>query len=281
MGTIRNGSAGASGSTGSTGSTGFTGSGSAPFSFTRTISSDTSNYNLYNDLIANGWNGTSAVNVNVTIASGIVLYASTNTVAAFTVGNLPSGSPITITNSGYIVGRGGEGAGKGYPSQSDYNNTAPSSANGGTALTTTIPISINNLGTIGGGGGGGGVGGATAADCSCSGCGGVELNGMGPGGGGAGYGSAGQGYTNWRNNTGYRLSLVSANAGSATSAGSGYGTGGAGGGLGQAGSTGGGSSACGYTAQAGPGTGGAAGACTNGNSNITWINTGTRLGALN
>ena len=253
-----------------------------PFLFFRTITTDQTDYNLYNQMVASGWNGQTPVLVDLTINGGVVIGASSNSVSAFTIASIPNGSVITLRNNGFIVGRGGQGAGKGYPNSTDYNLTAPSYANGGTAFSTTFAVSIDNLnGTVGGGGGGGGVGGATAADCSCSSCGGVELNGMGVGGGGAGYGSAGQGYTNWRNNTSWRLGLVSSSAGSSTGAGSGYGTGGAGGGLGQAGSTGGGSSRCGYTDQSGPGTGGAAGACTSGNSNITWVNTGTRLGALN
>jgi len=256
-----------------------------PFLFFRTITSDQADYNLYNQMIAAGWDGQRPVVANITINNGVVIYSTTTASPAFTIYSIPANSSIYITNNGYIVGKGGTGVGKGYPNQTDYNLTAPSYANGGTAFVTTALVSIDNLnGTVGGGGGGGGVGGATQADCSCSSCGGVELNGMGPGGGGAGYGDGGQGYYNWRNNTGYRLTLVSGSAGGLTTGGSGWAgipTGGTGGSLGQPGSTGGGSSRCGYTNQSGPGTGGAAGACTNGNSNITWVNTGTRLGALN
>lgn len=255
-----------------------------PFLFFTSISSNQADYNLYNQMISAGWDGQRPVVVNLTINAGIIIYASTTSGYAFTVSGIPANSSITITNNGYIVGKGGQGAGKGYPNQTDYNLTAPAYANGGTAFYTDYAISIDNSsGTIGGGGGGGGVGGSTSADCSCSGCGGVELNGMAPGGGGAGYGDGGIGYTNWRNNTGYRLSPITSSAGGLTTGGgsAGSGTGGAGGGLGQAGSTGGGASRCGYTNQSGPGTGGAAGACTQGNSNITWLATGTRLGALN
>jgi hypothetical protein len=255
-----------------------------PFLFFRTISSDQVDYNLYNQMIAAGWDGQRPVVVNLTINGGVVIYSSSTAVYAFTVSNIPANSSIVITNNGYIVGKGGTGIGKGYPNQTDYNLTPPAYANGGTAFFTNYPTSIDNLnGTVGGGGGGGGVGGATAADCSCSSCGGVELNGMAPGGGGAGFGTGGLGYTNWRNNTGYRLSLVSGSNGGLTTGGGsgGSGTGATGGGLGQGGGTGGGSSRCGYTDQSGPGTGGAAGACTQGNSNITWINTGIRLGVLN
>jgi hypothetical protein len=252
-----------------------------PFLFTSTISTNQVDYNLYNAMVAAGWDQQKPVVVQLTINSSVVIYASSNTVSAFTVGTLPANSSVTITNNGYIVGKGGQGVGKGYPTNSDYNLTAPASANGGTAFTTTSPVSINNAsGVIGGGGGGGGAGGATGADCKCSGCGGVGLAGMGVGGGGAGFGDAGTGAWVWRNNTQY-FDFRTSSAGDATNPGANYVSGGTGGSLGQAGGTGSGSSYCGYTLQSGPGTGGAAGACTSGNSNITWLATGSRYGALN
>ena len=251
-----------------------------PFLFFRTITSDQADYNLYNQMIAAGWDGQRPVVANITINNGVVIYSTTTASPAFTIYSIPANSSIYITNNGYIVGKGGTGVGKGYPTNTDYNLTAPASANGGTAFTTIAPVSIDNLnGTIGGGGGGGGAGGSTSADCSCSSCGGVALAGMGPGGGGAGYGAAGNGYFWWKNNTQY-YDLRTSSAGTATAGGAGSETGGAGGGLGQAGSTGGGAARCGYTNQSGPGTGGAAGACTSGNSNITWVNNGIRLGTL-
>lgn len=252
-----------------------------PFLFFRTITSDQADYNLYNQMIAAGWDGQRPVVANITINNGVVIYSTTTASPAFTIYSIPANSSIYITNNGFIVGRGGQGVGKGYPTNTDYNLTAPASANGGTAFTTIVPVSIDNLnGTIGGGGGGGGAGGAIAADCSCSNCSGVALAGMGVGGGGAGFGSAGAGFQNWQNNTQYK-DPISSSAGAATTAGAVNGAGGAGGSLGQAGSTGGGAARCGYTAQSGPGTGGAAGDCTSGNSNITWVNNGIRLGALN
>ena len=265
-----------------------------PFLFFTTVSTNQTDYNLYNAMIAAGWDGQRAVNVNLTIGAGIVFSSSANTIPAFTVGALPANSSVYITNNGFIVGRGGQGVGKGYPTSTDYNLTAPASANGGTAFTTTVAVSIDNLnGTIGGGGGGGGVGGSTAADCSCTGCGGVNLVGMSMGGGGAGFGSAGQGYSWWKNNAGFWSPLTLSDAGTGTAGGDSYyaayssgtrtsgGTGGTGGALGQPGGAGTGAARCGYTNQSGPGTGGAAGACTSGNSNITWVNNGIRLGALN
>jgi hypothetical protein len=253
---------------------------SGPFLFITTISSNQVDYNLNTALTAAGWNGTTPVVANITIASAVQFTASANTIPAFTVGSLPTGSSIYITNNGYIVGRGGQGVGKGYPTSSSYNLTAPASANGGVALSVSSLVSIDNAsGTIGGGGGGGGAGGAQSADCSCSGCGGVALATMGVGGSGAGFGTAGSGYQNWQNNTNYNTA-ISTSAGGLLTASTKNATGGTGGTLGVAGGTGTGSAQCGYTNQSGPGTGGAAGACTSGNSNITWINTGTRLGTL-
>jgi hypothetical protein len=253
-----------------------------PFLFFRTITSDQVDYNLYNQMIAAGWDGQKTVNVNLTINAGVTIYASANTIPAFTISSIPANSLISITNNGLIVGRGGEGVGKGWPGNGDYNLTAPASANGGTAFSTTAYVSIDNLnGTIGGGGGGGGAGGATSADCRCDSCGGVALAGMGVGAGGAGFGAQGNGYFFWTNRRLYHEQRTST-GGSATAAGSQNGTGGAGGSLGQPGDTGSGSPRCGYDLQSGPGTGGAGGACTSGNSPyITWVNNGIRLGALN
>lgn len=255
-----------------------------PFLFITTVSANQTDYNLYNAMIAAGWDGQRAVNVNLTIDAGVIFSSSANTIAAFTVGALPANSSVYITNNGFIVGRGGQGVGKGLPTSTDFNLTAPASANGGTAFVTTVPVSIDNLnGTIGGGGGGGGAGGNTSSDCSCSSCGGVYIAGIGVGGAGAGFGTAGSGYTGWKNNTSW-LDLRSSTAGTSSAAGAAFGNGGTGGGLGQAGGTGtGGTTArcSGYANYWTPGTGGAAGACTTGNSNITWVNNGIRLGALN
>jgi hypothetical protein len=253
---------------------------SGPFLFIRTISTNQVDYNLNTALTAAGWNGIIPVVANITIASAVQFTASANTIPAFTVGTLPTGSSIYITNNGYIVGRGGQGVGKGFPTNVSYNLTAPATANGGLALSVSSAVSIDNTnGTVGGGGGGGGAGGAQSADCSCSGCGGVALASMGVGGSGAGFGTAGSGYQNWQNNTQYNTA-ISTSAGGLLTASAKNATGGVGGTLGVAGGTGTGSSQCGYTNQSGPGTGGAAGACTSGNANITWVNTGIRLGAL-
>jgi hypothetical protein len=251
-----------------------------PFMFFRTISSNQVNYNLYNAMIAEGWNGVTPAIASVTIGSGVQITASANTGPAMTIGTFPTGSSIYITNNGYIVGRGGQGVGKGFPTSTSYNLTAPATANGGLALSVSSAVYIDNTnGTVGGGGGGGGAGGAQSADCSCSSCGGVALVSMGVGGSGAGFGTGGSGYENWQNRYGY-YTPISSSAGGLTTASTKYATGGVGGTLGVAGGTGTGSTQCGQTNLSGPGTGGAAGACTSGNSNITWVATGNRYGTL-
>ena len=80
-----------------------------PFLFFRTITTNQTDYNLYNAMTAAGWNGQTPVLVDLTINSGVVIGASANTVSAFTVNSLPTGSSVKITNNGYIVGRGGQG----------------------------------------------------------------------------------------------------------------------------------------------------------------------------
>ena len=255
-----------------------------PFLFFRTITTNQTDYNLYNAMTAAGWNGQTPVLVDLTINSGVVIGASANTVSAFTVNSLPTGSSVKITNNGYIVGRGGQGLGK--SSSFYYGMSIPSYANGGTALTVSSAINIDNTnGIIGGGGGGGGAGGGNGGgDCSCSHCGGGYANTgiMGAGGGGAGYGDAGYGATAYWASQQF-FNFYSSTAGSATSGGSGYIYGGSGGSLGADGATayGVGSCSSGYNYINLGTDGGTGGACTSGNSNITWLANGQRYGALN
>lgn len=155
---------------------------------------------------------------------------------------------IEATNS--LEGYGGSGGGG--------NGGA-----GGAGLTACLAgtaMAIDNQGTIAGGGGGGG-GGALGKgnDTAHSGAGCYSLNG-GAGGTGAGYprsaagGAAGQ----------------SGDGGTA-------GTGGTGSALGSSGNAGGSSSnAC--AGGGSPGAGGAAGDYISGNSNVTWVATGTQSG---
>lgn len=166
-------------------------------------------------------------------------------VSTLETGSWPTGVSITLINNGGIYGKGGRGG-------AAFNG----GAEGGDALTATYALSIDNQGTIAGAGGGG-AGAST----------GFGSVGNGGGGGGAGYpvgaGGAGSLSPNYDGEDG-----------TLTTGGNGYGatmvaTGGDGGDLATAGN-----------GEGGGGTGGAAGKCVVGNSFITWIATGTRIGAI-
>lgn len=216
------------------------------FIFTTTISADTNNYNVSTAAVSAGWNGVDPLVATITINGGVVV-GSTTLGAAFTVPSLPSGSTVAITNNGYIVGRGGTG---GNGVNAPANGTAGSP--GGLALSVAYATTITNNTTIGGGGGGGGGGDAAEGT-------------SGGGGGGSGRATAAGGTS--PGNAG-SPGTYNAGGGGGAHIGADAGDGGPGGNLGQDGF---------------PGAdrpGGAAGACTSGNSFITWAATGTRSGAL-
>ena len=221
--------------------------------FSLTISSDTTNANLASLATAAGWNGTSAL--VATINNGIVVSANSTGTPGLTVsGSFPGG--VSIINNGFIVGMGGRG-GNGQPG----GGGGSAGSAGGTALSVSSAVSITNNGTVAGGGGGGGGGPYTQVDYGCY----VLQYGGGGGGGG-------------------RSGRTDSSGGSG-----GGGSGGSGGPGGVGTFTGGGSGAAngGDWGSAGARNpfaglnGGAGGACTSGNSNITWTVTGTRIGALN
>ena len=130
------------------------------------ITTNTDNYNLRNDLVNNfGWDGTSVIEVNVTVASGVLIKATTTTTPAF-VADLSTGSRLTLINKGTIRGMGGAG-GAGAVPPNPTGGTGYTGGAGGHAISLEDVTAIidNGSGTIsGGGGGGGGEGGAD----SCS-----------------------------------------------------------------------------------------------------------------
>lgn len=223
-----------------------------PFDFIDTVAVSTQNYDLRAKAVLAGWDQAKRLNAVVTVNSGVIIgSASTGSYGFDTGATFPAGSALALVliAGAYIVGKGGNGgAGTIYPDNANYG------APGGPALRAQYPISITNNGTIGGGGGGGGPGGNT---------GGVPgVNGSGGAGNAVGTGQ--------NNGT--------LTAGGASFAGT-YSSGGAGGGLGSVGGSG--SAGADVGAGGGPGlAGGAAGAAVNGNSNITWVVTGTRLGGV-
>lgn len=238
------------------------------FSFTPTISANTTSYNLKAAAIAAGWDQVKPLAASVTIASSVVIGAINTSAFAFDTGaTFPSGTTLalSIASTAYVVGAGGNGGGPG----------GGPGGPGGPALRAQYAISVTNNGTVGGGGGGGG--------------GGANADGFGlvmPGGGGGG----GQGHVSGSGGAGGVgvVNSAAGTAGTATNFGiggnGGYsdatwygGKGGNGGAAGSAGNAG--AASLGGDVSA-PGAGGAAGAAVVGNSFITWVTPGTRLGAI-
>ena len=218
------------------------------FEFTRTISVDTTNYNLRAAAIAAGWDQSSPLIAHITLASGIVISANSTSVYAFDTGaGFPAGSTLAFVNSGgYVIGMGGAG---GVGSAiNGYNRLGQP---GGDAFRAQAPIVVTNNGTIGGGGGGGGGGGA------------------GGGGGRSGRTNSAGGQGGNTFTDGFPGTFSAGGAGKLVSDLT-SGTGGSWGGAGTAGY------ADGYPVQ----YGGAGGRAVVGTSFITWAATGTRLGAI-
>lgn len=123
---------------------------SAQFTFTKTISSSVQNYNLLNDMVANGYVNGSAFTANITINPGVYIWSDSTSLAAFNAEGITGTGTITITNNGFIMGKGGRG---GHITNSGA--TSENGQNGGNAISTSKPLTINNqAGYIGGGGGG-------------------------------------------------------------------------------------------------------------------------------
>lgn len=214
------------------------------FVWTPTISADVTNWVLYSQAIAAGWDGVTPLDAIVTVSSGIVLSANSTSLYGFDTGTgFPAGTTLKLIMPGYVCGMGGAGG-----------NTAGS--NGGPALRAQYAISIDAAGGVIGGGGGGG--------------------------GGDEYGGGGGGRSGRTNAAGG----VGGASGTFSSGGSGGGGGGGAGGTtgpGNAGLGGGGGGGGGWGASGGNTgyyAGGTGGAAVVGNSYITWINTGTRYGAI-
>ena len=257
--------------------------------FAFTISSNQTNANLATLATSAGWNGTSKL--IATIGSGVYISSNSTGTPALTIsGSFPNG--VELTNNGYIVGMGGAG---GY---SPIAAVGYVGATGGTALSVSTAVTINNAGTIAGGGGGGGGGGGSYWTA------GGSVSGGGGGGGrsSASANSAGGG-AGGKTGTSYNYGppvATSGGEGTSSTAGTGGsggylwstfgsvpygvrgGNGGNGGGWGATGSTGASAYRVGDAlgTQYAGGAGGSAGGAVTGNSNITWAATGTRLGSI-
>jgi len=248
-------------------------------SIAATISANTANYTVNTakatGYVAGGTDFTLTINSGVFVSSG-----STGSYAMTVDTSWAAGDTVTIVNSGTIVGRGGNGGNGGTGTYGGGDNGGA----GGPALLVQRAITMNNLNRIAGGGGGGGGqgviqftdkgGNPTTAFGGGGGGGGIGDSSGGSGGGGGGGGQNG--------NAGGGGSLTGTGSGGRSNAcnpGS-FNTGGAGGGYGSSGAAGNTGSSCSNN-NGGMGSGGSGGVCIQGNSNITYTNTGTRNGTIN
>lgn len=241
-----------------------------------TISGDTTNYNVYSNRGSSYEAGNSII--TLTVNSGIYLGStSTGTAGLIIPSDFHADDQVFIINNGYIVGMGGAGG----TGANRSGGAGGAGSAGGPAILASRAVTITNNGIVGGGGGGGGGSAskiycASAGYCGCTSYGFYRGHGGGGGqglNGGAGGGTSGA-YQNGAGNAGSAGSKTGAGAGGAY--GSSLGISGASGGtLGNAGAAGPSPSS---SVGGGAGAGGAAGNYANGNSNITWATTGTRLG---
>jgi hypothetical protein len=135
---------------------------SCAFTYTYTISSDTTNFDLRQAAINAGWDGVQQLLATITINSGVNVYStSTGSYAFYVSPTFPAGSSLSLINNGYIVGGGGGGGGGGPLTGVGVTATGAAGSAGGPALYVGYALKVTNYGTIGGGGGGGGGGSAT------------------------------------------------------------------------------------------------------------------------
>ena len=262
-----------------------------------TISANTANYTVSTDKASGYIAG--KTDFTLTINSGVYVYSgSTGTAALIVNTSWAAGDTVTIVNNGTIVGRGGAG---GIGGTSFFNGSSENGkvgGGGGLGLLVQRAITLNNLNRISGGGGGGGGSGAFTNPSHTSqgsgGGGGVGNGSSGPRGPGpcsggvfcAPAGGAGSLTSPGNGGAGLTLGFVTCFAGeSSYNYQSARGAGGAGGAFGSPGSTSGpgfssGPTPCGGTLNGAAGGGGGAGGAISGNSNITYINTGTRNGGI-
>jgi hypothetical protein len=248
-----------------------------------TIASNQLNANLRTLAIAAGWDQTTKL--IATINSAVYVYSNSTGTPALTVsGSFPNG--VTLINNGYILGMGGSGgAGGSSPSGSGVIGDS-----GGLALLVQTAVTIDNAsGTIGGGGGGGG-GGGTIAVGGKSFPGSYGWSGGGGGGGQTGLSNSSGGSPGGNNFYQRSRDPQPGGVGTASGAGNGgiggaapnagfyAGSGGNGGSWGSAGARG--QDARSYVYNGPPGNGGSSGGAVSGNSNITWIAFGSRLGGI-
>ena len=122
------------------------------------ITVSTNNLDLYNFV----GSPSSSVRVLAHITSNVVVSSNSTAYPSLTVTGFPANSQIKLVNYGVIKGAGGTG-GKG----ADNGGSASAGSDGGTAVSISVPVVIENQGSIFGGGGGGGGGGYYSTSSSC------------------------------------------------------------------------------------------------------------------
>lgn len=243
------------------------GSGDIPFFYELTVTTSVANINVYNFATSAGWDGEQVLDAKIYVATGAYVSSFSTSVAAVnTQSSFPTGTTITLINSGIIAGRGGQG---GLVQTANGANGNPGGRGGPAIDATGWPLTIYNFGTIGGGGGGGGAGGNDSTTLGGGGGGGA---GIGAGSGGNNPGNAGTINAGGAGGAGDVVSNVK--TGVVTARG---GNGGTGGWLGQGGGGGGGALDGNPGAAGGlPGTLSVTGSAVN----ITWAEIGTRHGLI-
>lgn len=289
-----------------------------PYVFNATISANTNNYVVNTRATTAGWNGTTPLQANITINSGVTVSSTSTATAAFLINSMPTGSIVNVTNNGVITGlsgtRGtfrnanGKPGGIAISSSAILNLTnnniicggggaggmggdnlgslcidtgGGAGGAGGSAITINANITITNNGTIGGGGGGGGGG----AIVLLGGCGTTVSAAGGGGGGGMSYSSCQGGVSGcyrYCSDYGY-YGGTSGTDGSSSGAGSGGAAGGQNGQVGGVGGAGGflgNSGSGGESRSTSGGSGGSGGrAITINSGSLSFVSVGTIYGA--
>ena len=122
------------------------------------ITVSTNNLDLYSFV----GSPSSSVRILAHITSNVVISSTSTATPSLTVSGFPSGSQIKLVNYGVVKGAGGVGG-----TGADYGGTATAGGAGGTAVSISVPVTIENQGSIFGGGGGGGGGGYYSTSSSC------------------------------------------------------------------------------------------------------------------
>ncbi len=213
------------------------------------------------DLISNyGWDAVTPVALRIIVGASAVRGSLSQLDPAISTGQpWPAGSTFMLINRGIITGKGGDGGASGF-----ITTAGGVGQDGGPAFKTYVDITVVNLGTLQGGGGGGGGGGADLVT-------GTYYEGGG-GGGGAGHLFGVGGGIARGPGVGGNGNENAGGAGGAPHPGAAGGNGANPGAVGSAGSNG---------SSSNGGAGGAAGPYMQvlTGKTVTYIGTGTRLGA--